>query len=108
MNKEKLLKEHAEIKALLAEKVDFIFSEEYYKLSENEKRLLSTQKTALEADLAALSAQLWDENLPGFDTSLIWFSLLSPLLGGNRFSPPPTIPSAPTEIVEEKSDSIPS
>jgi len=103
MDKQKLLKEHAEIKALLAEKLDFIFSEEYYKLSDNEKRLLSTQKTSLETNLAALSAQLWEKNLPTFDpsSSLVWLSLLSTFLGGSSFSPPPAIPPAPEKTSEE-------
>ena len=62
MNKEKLEKEHAELKERLAELVDFINSKEFFELNDVEKQIVSTQRSGMEIYVSALGLRLWGEN----------------------------------------------
>lgn len=62
MEKEKLELEHVQLKERLAELVDFINSEEYYKESDAEKQLIATQRSGMEMYLNALSLRMWGKN----------------------------------------------
>ena len=46
--KERLIKEQKELKERLAKLTDFINSEKFYKLSQNNRQLLKNQKIAME------------------------------------------------------------
>ena len=85
MNKEKLEQEHAQLKERLAELVDFINSEEYYKQNDVEKQLVATQRSGMEMYLNALGIRLWGNNQFGNPMSspmigLLMSSMLFPSL----------------------------
>lgn len=81
--REKLEQEHAQLKERLAELVDFINSEEYYKQSDEEKVLISTQRSGMEMYLNALSVRLWGGNNIGNPSA----SSLLPLLMSTMLMP---------------------
>lgn len=96
MNREQLEKEHAHVKEVLAEVNDFINSEEYYRLTEAQKRIHAIKKSSLETYLKVLSIELWGSDNENIDTSsLMWASLigamfLPPSFGNNPPSVPPS------------------
>lgn len=85
MNKEKLSRQHAELKSQLAELVDFINSEEYYKQSDGEKQLIATQRAGMEMTINAMSVRLWgnQEGVPSINTG--WMALLPMLMASSSF-----------------------
>lgn len=92
MDKEKLEQEQAELKVRLAELVDFINSEEYYKLDEREKMLLGTQRYGMEMYINSLSMRLWGErDVP--NSSAMMGGLLASML-----MPPPSAFLPKTEL----------
>lgn len=103
MNKEKLSTQHAQLKEQLAELTDFINSEEYYKLTDQEKNLIATQRTGMEIALSSMSVRLWgDSTKHSFNPSM--FGLLS-LMFANPFSSPslsfPPLPDLPKKDEEK-------
>lgn len=56
---ERLVVEHAELKDKLVKLVSFINSEEYYKLSENNRKVLQNQKFAMEFYLNILNMRVY-------------------------------------------------
>ena len=99
MEKEKLTLEHAQVKERLADLVDFINSEEYYKESESKKQLISMQRTGMEMYLNSLSLQLWGDDCVNHSAS----SLL-PLMMSAMFLPGFSSPAPNTDFVKEKLD----
>ena len=102
MNKEKLEMEHAQVKERLAELVDFISSEEFYKQSDSEKQLIATQRTGMEMYLNALSVRLWGKEqecnpLSSSLTSLLMSSMILP-----TFSSPSSCSVPNGELKETK------
>lgn len=86
-NDKKLKLEHSEVKVRLAELVDFINSEEYYKLNDREKVVLSMQRSGMETYIKALSIRLWgNEEVPSY--SMLMGSLLASMM----------VPTMPTGI----------
>lgn len=59
--KERLIKEQKELKERLAKLTDFINSEKFYKLSENNRQLLKNQKIAMELYLNVLNMRLFED-----------------------------------------------
>ena len=80
MNNEKLEREHAQLKESLAELVDFINSEEYYRQSDVEKQLIATQRTGMETYLNALSLRLWGDTTCSSSISSILPLLMSTMI----------------------------
>lgn len=58
---ENLIKEQAELKEKLLKLMEFINSEKFYELSDNNKQLLKNQKTAMELYLSTLNMRLFDD-----------------------------------------------
>lgn len=103
MNKEKLSTQHAQLKEQLAELTDFINSEEYYKLTDQEKNIISAQRTGMEIALSSMSVRLWgDKTNTSFNPSM--FGLMS-LMFSNTFSSPslslPPLPELPQKDEEK-------
>lgn len=97
----KLQEEHAQLKQRLAEITDFINSEEYYKLSEREKKLIATQRTAMETYLLVLSTRLWgDDNDDTTRHNPFMWMLMSMLIT------PPGFPSMPENKNNETKPNI--
>lgn len=90
MNKEKLEQEHAQLKERLAELVDFINSEDYYRQNDVEKQLIATQRSGMEMYLNALSIRLWGNNQIGNPLSSSMIGLLmSSMMLSSISSPSP-------------------
>lgn len=99
MNKEQLEQEHAHVKEVLAEENDFVNSEEFYRLSEMQKRIHTIKKSSLETYLKALSIELWGGNEANIDiSSLMWAGLFGAALAPSSFGT--SLPSKP--VVEDK------
>lgn len=59
--KERLIVEQKELKEKLIKLMEFINSEKFYELSENNKQLLKNQKIAMELYLSTLNMRLFDD-----------------------------------------------
>lgn len=59
--KERLVDEHNELKERLVKLVNFMASEEFFKLSENYKTVLNNQKVGMEIYLQALNLRLYED-----------------------------------------------
>lgn len=104
MNKEKLEQEHAQLKVSLAELVDFINSEEFYKQSEVEKQLISTQRSGMEMYLNALSLRLWGKNDCSPSMSSMLPLLMSTMLMPSFSSPSPSATYIGDALKKDDSD----
>ena len=102
MNKEKLSKQHAELKSQLADLVDFINSEEYYKQSDSEKQLIATQRAGMEMTINAMSVRLWGNQTIPSSFSPLMMSMLGMLMAPSSFGTP-TAPTTPLDLPEEES-----
>lgn len=100
MDKEKLLKEHAQLKEQLAELTDFINSEGYYQLPENEKSLISSQRAGMEMTINAMSVRLWGLKTT-FGPDLSMMSLLSMMLARPMTGATYSMPDLPLKKDEE-------
>lgn len=94
MEKEKLLQEQVQLKERLSELVNIINSEEYFKLTDGEKQLLSTQRIGMEMYLNSLNTRIWGEK-QGYNpnTSSLIGLLTSMILLPNSSCPSYTIPN---------------
>ena len=101
MNKEKLSKQHAELKEQLAELVDFINSEEYYGLSDSKKQLIATQLVGMEITINAMSVRLWGNQTTPSSWSPLMMSMLGMLMTPSSFGTP-SAPSTPIDLPEEE------
>lgn len=99
---EELKLEQQEIKVKLAELVDFINSEEYYTLSENEKGLVNKQRTGMEIYLSSLTKRIYDEEGMSDSSSMLWLSLLMGMFGTPWGLSLPKIPESPKTSLEEQ------
>lgn len=61
MNKEKLVEEQKDLKVKLVELIEFIHSEEFYKLDEKEKALINSQRVGMEMYINALTARVYGD-----------------------------------------------
>mgnify|MGYP006872975301 CR=1 FL=1 len=59
--KERLIIEHKELKQKLVKLVEFINSEKFYGLSENNRKLLQNQKIVMELYLNILSIRVYED-----------------------------------------------
>ena len=94
MERETLLKEHKDLVNTLLEKTQFIYSEEFYALTETEKQKYIKDKMTTEAHLSTLCELLWGKKMQ-FDNGLgnmFALGLLSSMFSGGGFgSPSPSI-----------------
>ena len=84
MKKEDLLQEYGELLNVLVEKTKFIYSEEFYALSDFEKQKYTKDKMATEGHLNTLCNLLWSET-PQFGSIADYFglALISSMFGNN-------------------------
>lgn len=83
---ETVVEEQTELKRKYVKLIEHINSEEFYNLSVNEQKILTNQKTLIEAYLKLLSTKLYEPNL---DTAFIedysWISLMFGFMKGGFF-----------------------
>ena len=60
-NKEKLIEEQKELKEKVSKLTEFMNSEEYYKLSPNNRLILKNQKIAMELYLQVLNTRVFED-----------------------------------------------
>lgn len=96
---EKLKIEQEQLKEKLHNLIDFVNSEEYYKLDNNEKSLLNTQRAGMEVYLNALTKRIYGVIEQHSDSIL---PLIMMGLFGSPFSSPITAESV--KQLEEKKD----
>ena len=89
MDNLKLKAEQVELKSKLLKLVDFIGSEEYYKLSPNKKKMLENRKIAMEMYLKVLTMEIYEDidNITVPDMALLG-------LMGSMFSSSSIFPSS--------------
>lgn len=72
-----LVNEQAQLKDKLIKLIGFINSDEFYKLSENNKTLLNNQRIGMEIYLNCLNARLYEDIDNVVVTNLGWMSTIS-------------------------------
>ena len=85
---ESIVSEQADLKRKYIKLVEYINSERFYNLSENEQKLLNNQKILMEAYIKILSTKLYDDIDNAIITDLSWLQLMAGVFGncGNSFS----------------------
>lgn len=93
MQREKLLVEQNSTKLSLVDKINFIFSESFYELSDLERKRYLADKNATEAHLSTISNILWAGERMDNNTDMLSLLFLSMMFnGGSGFkSPSPSI-----------------
>lgn len=84
--KERLINEQKELKGRLAKLTDFINSEKFYKLSQNNRQLLKNQKIAMELYLNVLNMRLFEDvdEITVLDYGMM--QVIGSFFGGNVFN----------------------
>lgn len=82
MQREKLLIEHNSTKLALVDKINFIFSERFYELSDVERKRYLADKNATEAHLSTLSNLLWAEDRMDCNTDMLSLFFLTMMFNG--------------------------
>lgn len=80
-------REQEELKKKFTELVDFINSEEYFTLSDRERKLINQQRTGMETYLNALTYRIYGEETVATDSSILLPLMLSMMI--------PTLPMTP-------------
>lgn len=87
---EKIVKDQQELKANLLELIDFISSADYYKLSDNRRKLLLNKKMCMETYLNVLNMEIYEDidhiYIPDMGTVSIMSSLFNTSLNNNSLS----------------------
>ena len=82
--KERLVKEQVELKEKLATLTDFINSEKFYKLSDNNRLLLRNQKIAMELYLNVLNMRVFEDVdnivIPDYGMMQVMGNLFKPIM----------------------------
>ena len=98
--KERLVKEQAELKKKLANLTDFINSEKFYNLSQNNRQLLKNQKIAMELYLNVLNMRLFEEvdEITVLDYGMM--QVIGSFFGGNVFNSQKSNATTETEFAK--------
>ena len=105
MQREKLLVEHNSTKLALVDKINFIFSERFYELSDVERKRYLADKNATEVHLSTLSNLLWAEDRIDCNTDMLSMFLLTMFLNGGGMwgnSSTPSIDYLKTQLEEDE------
>lgn len=85
--KERLIKEQKELKERVVKLVDFMNSEEFFKLSEKYRQVLINQKIGMDIYLNALNTRVFDDiekaNVPNLGFLGMFGSIMTNPFGGN-------------------------
>ena len=73
---EELKQEQYDVKAKLHEMVEFINSEEYYKLPVEKRSLINQQRVGMELYLGSLTKRIYESDTTTDTSNLIWLSML--------------------------------
>lgn len=98
--KQSLLQEKTELQEKFNKLINFINSEEYYKLSDNYKTLLVNQKIVMEI-LDIINKRLYEDIDNLVVTNLSWFGLFGGIMTNNMFSQQSKIETDIKEILNK-------
>lgn len=93
MQREKLLVEQNSTKLALVDKINFIFSESFYELSDVERKRYLADKNATEAHLSTLSNVLWAGDRMDCNTDMLSLFFLTTMFNGGSMFGSPSTPS---------------
>lgn len=99
--KQSLLQEKTELQEKFNKLINFINSEEYYKLSDNYKTLLVNQKIVMEMYLDIINKRLYEDIDKLVITNLSWFGLLGGIMTNNMFSQQPKVDTEVKSILDK-------
>ena len=104
MQREKLLIEHNSTKLALVDKINFIFSERFYELSEIERKRYLADKNATEAHLSTLSNLLWAGDRMDCNTDMLSLFFLTTMFNGGSMwsSSTPSLDNLKKELEKDK------
>ena len=100
---ESVVSEQADLKRKYIKLIEYINSERFYNLSDNEQKLLNNQKFLIEAYLKILNIKLYDDTNSTFIADLSWLSILSGVF--NNIGNPLDMSSSFKEISNQQSES---
>lgn len=113
MEREKLLQEHKATLESLVEKINFVYSEEFYKLDETEKQKFIKAKMATEAHVGSLSNILWSDDPKALSSQssglmdLFGLAIIGSMFNNPSYSiPPQTAPLEEKDFEEQKKEEV--
>lgn len=109
MQREKLLVEQNSTKLALVDKINFIFSERFYELSDVERKRYLADKNTTEAHLSTLSNLLWADDRIDCNTDMFSMFLLTMFLNGGGMcgnSSTPSIDYLKTKLEEDENKDV--
>lgn len=92
--KERLVKEQVELKEKFVKLVDFINSEEFFKLSPNNKQVLKNQKIVMELYLSVLNMRVYEDIDSIMVPDLGFMQMMGNMFGNHSFVFPNKLESA--------------
>lgn len=95
--KERLIKEQEELKEKFLKLVKFINSEEFFKLSNNNKQVLKNQKVIMELYLSVLNMRIY-EDIDNIIVPDLGFMQMMGSMFGSTFNLPKNFPKIDTNI----------
>lgn len=99
MDRESLLKDHAQLLERLIEEIKFINSEEFYRLPNDSRKLHEMKRASIETYIKTISIELWGTNESIDITSILMASLFGGIFNNNQAYSLPEIKQP--EIKEE-------
>lgn len=87
MDRESLLKDHAQLLERLIEEIKFINSEEFYRLPNDSRKLHEMKRASIETYIKTISIELWGANESIDITSILMASIFGGMLNNNYSLP---------------------
>ena len=87
MDRESLLKDHAQLLERLIEEIKFINSEEFYRLPNDSRKLHEMKRASIETYFKTISIELWGANESIDITSILMASIFGGMLNNNYSLP---------------------
>ena len=104
--KERLIVEQKELKEKLIKLIEFINSEKFYELSENNKQLLKNQKIAMELYLSTLNMRVFEDVDKIFVPDLGMLQMVGSVFGNTWNKPVIPLNNKPIDPEEFKTNSV--
>lgn len=103
MEREKLLEEYKVTLESLVEKTKFVYSEEFYKLNEFERKKYVNDKMATETHLSTLCNLLWGGKVQfcGGLSDMFALGIIGSMFGGGNFMNPSPSSVYPNKTLDE-------
>lgn len=87
MDRESLLKDHAQLLERLIDEIKFINSEEFYRLPNDSRKLHEMKRESIETYIKTISIELWGANESIDITSILMASIFGGMFNNNYSLP---------------------